>query len=292
MELTFIPAKGEQLWPLHQNTPCSQQLIAGTTLRNQQTQQASSVSHIEHASQIENAWISRADWEAFARQLSTSTACFVLKSADGDILAWAGDPSGPAVTASDDSFLILFPWQFIQVNEQIVSKLDQNNHSGDISPAAHIDGIVHLGKGSRILPGVVIEGNCVIGENCKIGPNCYLRGSTTIGDQCHIGQAVEIKNSIVGHGSSIGHLSYVGDSVIGNHVNFGAGTITSNLRHDGLNHRSTVKGSLIDTGRRKFGAIVGDGTHTGIHTAIYPGRKLGPNSSTRPNETVQRDLES
>ena len=153
-----------------------------------------------------------------------------------------------------------------------------------------IDGIIHLGKGSRILPGVFIEGNVVIGENCKIGPNCYLRGSSSIGDHCHIGQAVEIKNSIILSHTSIGHLSYVGDSVIGHKVNFGAGTITSNLRHDGKNHRTTVGDQLIDTGRRKFGAIVSDHVHTGINTSIYPGRKLHPHTSTRPGEIVQKDL--
>ena len=133
------------------------------------------------------------------------------------------------------------------------------------------------------------RGTVVIGAGCKIGPNCYLRGSTAIGDGCHIGQAVEIKNSLIGHGSSVGHLSYVGDSVIGEKVNFGAGTITSNLRHDGGNHRSLVAGELVDTGRRKFGTVVGDDVHTGIHTAIYPGRKLGPGTTTLPNETVQVD---
>jgi bifunctional UDP-N-acetylglucosamine pyrophosphorylase/glucosamine-1-phosphate N-acetyltransferase len=135
-----------------------------------------------------------------------------------------------------------------------------------------------------------VEGKVVIGKDCKIGPNCYLRGSIAIGDGCHIGQAVEVKNSIIGDGSSVGHLSYLGDSILGGKVNFGAGTITSNLRHDGKNHRSMVAGELVDTGRRKFGAIAGDFVHTGIHTAIYPGRKLGPGVTTRPNETVERDL--
>lgn len=285
MKLNLIENKVTQLWPLLQDSSCGDQLIAGTTLREQQALQSGDVSD---ASQMENAWVTFADW----KKLTESGQSGVLESIDGDTLAWTGDQTGKVITASEDSFLISYPWQFIQVNEQVVSKLTDPNYVGDVSPAAHIDGAVHVGEGSKILPGVVIEGNIVIGKNCKIGPNCYLRGSTTIGDNCHIGQAVEIKNSIIGHGSSIGHLSYVGDSVIGTKVNFGAGTITSNLRHDGLNHRSMVEGELTDTGRRKFGAIVGDGVHTGILTAIYPGRKLGANSSTRPNDTIQQDLKS
>ena len=142
----------------------------------------------------------------------------------------------------------------------------------------------------RSLPGVVIEGDVIIGEDCKIGPNCYLRGATSIGDRCHVGQAVEIKNSILMDGTNVGHLSYVGDSILGRRVNLGAGTLTSNLRHDGRNHRTLVAGELVDTGRRKFGTVVGDGVHTGIHTSIYPGRKLATGATTRPGDIVRNDL--
>lgn len=285
--MTLHPAHEPAFWPLLQDAPVGSQLVAGRTLLDFQQENASG---IENAHQLENAWVTREDWHL----LASATTATVLKSNCGNILAWAGDHdpviSDQEITASDASFLIRYPWEFIQLNESIVSALTERDYRGEVSPAAHIDGIVHVGAGSKVLPGVVIEGNIVIGENCKIGPNCYLRGATTIGDGCHIGQAVEVKNSIIGHGSSVGHLSYVGDSVIGNKVNFGAGTVTSNLRHDGTNHRSLVRDQLIDTGRRKFGAIVGDGTHTGILTAIYPGRKLGPNATTRPNDTVQSDL--
>jgi NDP-sugar pyrophosphorylase family protein len=285
--MTIHPAHEADLWPLLQDCATGEQLIAGSSLLELQREQAEG---IEQAHQWENAWVGRGDWQALVQQPVPA----VLKSATGDVLAWTGDnqpaAEASAVTASDDSFLIRYPWEFLTLNEQLVSRLSETESHGDISPAAHIDGVIHLGQGSRILPGVVIEGNIVIGDDCKIGPNCYLRGSTTIGNHCHVGQAVEIKNSIIGHNTSIGHLSYVGDSVIGNKVNFGAGTITSNLRHDGSNHVSRVSQGLIDTGRRKFGTIVGDGTHTGILTAIYPGRKLGPGSQTLPNESVQKDI--
>ncbi len=285
--MTIHPAKETAFWPLHQDSPIGSQLIAGRTLLDFQQQQAKG---IENAHQLENAWITSEDWQ----MLAASIEPIALKSTSGILLAWAGNPDPKScnneVTASESSFLIRYPWEFIQINEDIVTSITEPNHKGEVSPAAHIDGVIHVGEGSKILPGVVIEGNIMIGKNCKIGPNCYLRGSTTIGDDCHIGQAVEIKNSIIGHGSSVGHLSYVGDSVIGNKVNFGAGTITSNLRHDGTNHRSLVRDSLIDTGRRKFGAIVGDGSHTGILTAIYPGRKLCPNAITHPNDTVRTDI--
>ena len=66
----------------------------------------------------------------------------------------------------------------------------------------------------------------------------------------------------------------------------------ANFRHDGKNHRSAIKGELVDTGRRKLGAIIADHVHTGINTSIYPGRKLWPHVETLPGAIVQRDIES
>jgi NDP-sugar pyrophosphorylase family protein len=213
----------------------------------------------------------------------------------GTVLAWIGDnatPSGGGTTlaADDETLLIQYPWHLLRINEWLVGDLKSNRIEGDLSPAAHVEGRLVLGRGSRILPGVYIEGNVVVGTDCKIGPNCYIRGSTSIGDGCHIGQAVEIKNSILMRGAAVGHLSYCGDSIIGEKTNFGAGTITANFRHDGQLHRSMVGGALVDTGRRKFGAMIGDHVHTGIHTSIYPGRKLWPDTSTLPGEIVKRDI--
>jgi bifunctional UDP-N-acetylglucosamine pyrophosphorylase/glucosamine-1-phosphate N-acetyltransferase len=88
----------------------------------------------------------------------------------------------------------------------------------------------------------------------------------------------------------VGHLSYIGDSILGEKVNLGAGTTTSNLRHDGKNHFSKVGDKLVDTGRRKFGTIIGDNVHTGINTSIYPGRKIWPGLTTRPADIVIQDL--
>ncbi len=230
-----------------------------------------------------------------AEELTALTAAgpSTLVDATGQPLAWFGTaPDAANGVPATRSFLIRHPWDLLRANEEFVAALTENRIEGEVHPAAVIEGVIHLGPGSRILPGVFIEGNVVIGAQCKIGPNCYLRGHTSIGDGCHIGQSVEIKNCLILSRTSVGHLSYVGDSVLGEKVNFGAGTTTSNLRHDGRNHRSTVDGVLLDTGRRKFGAIVGDGVHTGINTSIYPGRKLWPHTTTRPGEIVQRDLHS
>jgi bifunctional UDP-N-acetylglucosamine pyrophosphorylase/glucosamine-1-phosphate N-acetyltransferase len=233
-----------------------------------------------------HAWLTRDDLARLSPEGPRS-----LNDAQGTPLAWFGEvPDSDGAVFAASSFLIVYPWDLLRANELHVGALAESKIEGEVHPHAVIEGVLHLGPGSRILPGVFIEGKVVIGANCKIGPNCYLRGATSIGDQCHIGNAVEIKNSLILSGSNVGHLSYVGDSVLGAKVNFGAGTMTSNLRHDGRNHLSEVDGVLVDTGRRKFGCIAGDGVHTGINTSIYPGRKLWPGTSTRPGEVVQRDV--
>lgn len=223
---------------------------------------------------------------------SETPAC--LKDSRGDLVAWMGadrpeDCKDTMVTEAQ-CFRIRYPWDLLMINEDVLSLLESSEIVGEVNPLACVDGHLHLGKGSVILPGVVIEGNVVIGENCRIGPNAYIRGNTSIGDNCEIGNAVEIKSSIIYPFTRVKHLSYVGDSILGSHVNLGAGTIIANYRHDGTNHRSMVGGKLVDTGRVKFGAVLGDGVRTGISTCVYPGRKIGPGRMTLPNAVVDSDL--
>lgn len=239
-----------------------------------------------------DAWVPAPD---LRRLLGTGHAA-TLTDADGRPLAWIGsDPSIPPTDqpqqrAGDDAFRVRYPWDLLRIHEAVVGALDRNEILGDLSGQAVVEGCLTLGPGSRVLPGVFVEGPVIVGGNCRIGPNCHLRGPAAIGNGCRIGQAVEIKNSILMSGATIGHLSYCGDSIVGAGANFGAGTIIANFRHDGRRHRSKVDGRLVDTGRHKFGAIVGDGARTGIHTGIYPGRKLWPGVATRPGAIVRQDL--
>ena len=184
-----------------------------------------------------------------------------------------------------------YPWDLLDANAALLENL-LGEILGEVSPAAHITGTVSIGRNTVIRPGVVIDGPAVIGENCTIGPNAWIRSNSAIGDNCKIGQGSEIKGSILMNGARVPHLSYAGDSILGEEVNLGCGTVTANFRHDGKNHASFVKGELIDTGRRKLGAIFGDHVHTGINTSIYPGRKLWPHTSTLPGEVVKMDIGS
>lgn len=194
------------------------------------------------------------------------------------------------IVISQDYWIpISYPWNLLEANEYFLNKITKEI-SGEVEEGATLKGLIRIGKGTLVRAGAYIEGPVVIGENCNIGPNCFIRPHTSIGNNCKIGNAVEIKNSIIGDNSAVGHLSYVGDSVLGINVNIAAGTITANLRHDNKTVASLVKDNLVDSGRRKLGAIIGDGAHTGIHTSIYPGRKIWPGMSTLPGEIVKKDV--
>jgi len=170
-----------------------------------------------------------------------------------------------------------YPWDLLHVNESMLAGLESQN-LGVVEGNVVLKGAVAIGKNTVIKSGAYIVGPVIIGEACEIGPNCYIRPSTAIADGCHIGAAVEVKNSIVMKGSKIPHLSYVGDSVIGEGCNLGAGTKIANLRLDKQNIQ--IKG--IDTRRRKLGAIIGDHVETGINSSINVGSMIGNNTFIGP----------
>ncbi len=182
------------------------------------------------------------------------------------------------------------PWDILAANETLLKGL-QPQVLGEVEPGATLRGNVTVGRGSIVRSGAYIVGPVLIGEDCDIGPNCYIRPATSLGNSVRIGNAVEVKNSAIMSGSKIGHLSYVGDSVIGEKCNFGAGTVCSNLRHDKGNIKSFIKGEKVDSGRRKLGVIMGESVMTGINTSIYPGTVIESGFRGRP-AAIHRGLVS
>ncbi|MBN2251936.1 MAG: NTP transferase domain-containing protein [Candidatus Altiarchaeota archaeon] len=183
------------------------------------------------------------------------------------------------------------PWDIITANEAVLKETKlKKDKDAVIEKYAVIKGPVHIGKGTLIRSGSYIEGPCFIGEKCNIGPNCHIRAHTSLGDNVHIGNAVEIKNSIIMSKTNIGHLSYVGDSIIGENCNFGAGTKVANLRVDNDEVRIFVKDTLTKSGRRKFGCLMGDDVKTGINVSIMPGRSIYPGSRIEAGSVVRNTI--
>ncbi|MCD6359155.1 MAG: NTP transferase domain-containing protein [Dehalococcoidia bacterium] len=177
-----------------------------------------------------------------------------------------------------DSWLDLsYPWNLLDANERIMPQIASKN-LGETEKNVTLQGAVLVGKGTQIRSGSYITGPVIIGENCTIGPNCYIRPFTTIGNSCHIGSAVEVKNSIIMENTKIPHHNYIGDSVIGENCNFGAGTKIANLRLD----KRDIEIMGVKTGRRKLGAIIGDGVETGINVSLNVGCTIGNNCFISP----------
>lgn len=180
------------------------------------------------------------------------------------------------------------PWELLEANELLLGE-HERRIDGDVADDATLEGRVVVEEGAEIESGVTIEGPAYVGAGSTIGPNAYVRGATLLEGDVHIGQAVEVKNSVIMRGTHVPHLTYVGDSVLGRDVNFGAGTNVANLRHDGGDVKLTVKGDRVSTGRRKFGVVAGHGAKTGINTSLSPGVTLSCGATTAPGESVTRD---
>jgi bifunctional UDP-N-acetylglucosamine pyrophosphorylase/glucosamine-1-phosphate N-acetyltransferase len=180
------------------------------------------------------------------------------------------------------------PWELLEANEWKLAEMDRDLR-GDVHQDADLRGDVVVEEDATVDAGVVIEGPALIRAGATVGPNAYLRGGTLLGEDAKVGHSVEVKNSVFLEGATAGHLSYVGDSVLGRHVNFGAGTNVANLRHDGEDVKLTVKGERVSTGRRKFGVVAGDHAKTGINVALDVGTRLSPGVGIPPGETVTRD---
>ncbi len=183
---------------------------------------------------------------------------------------------------------VWYPWDLLTANDFIIGNYTESiNKWATIEPNVTIKWNVYLEEGVILKSGTYIEGNAYFGKNAVIWPNSYIRGNTSIWAESKIGSFVECKNTYLGDHSAIPHLSYMGDSIIGNNVNIGAGSKVANLRHDHTNIRVMMKGKLIDSGRKKLGVVIGDGSRLGINTSIYPGRIIPSNWATLPGEIVR-----
>ena len=151
---------------------------------------------------------------------------------------------------------------------------------------------VVIGKGTVVEHGAVIKGPAIIGANCEIRSGAYIRGGVIVGDGCVLGNSCEFKNAVLFNGVQVPHFSYVGDSILGYKAHLGAGVILSNFKSTKGNvvvrtaksEERRAKGEeQIDTGLRKFGAIIGDGADIGCNCVLSPGSIIGRNAILYPN---------
>jgi len=173
-----------------------------------------------------------------------------------------------------------------EVLSKIASFLQANLH-----PALHnhCEGVafigekVFIGEGTLVEDGAMIKGPAIIGKNCEIRHNAYVRENVIIGDNCVVGNACELKNALLFNHATVPHFNYVGDSILGFRAHLGAGAKISNVKLVPGNVQIEVDGKPLDTGLRKFGALMGDHTDIGCNAVLNPGSIIGRNSVIYPN---------
>lgn len=181
------------------------------------------------------------------------------------------------------------PWDLLRANAALLAPLKGAMH-GTVDAGASLVGEVLVEEGARVRPGSNIEGPTIIGAGAEIGPNCYIRPSTYVGPEAKIGNACEVKNSILMAGTHVPHQNYVGDSILGERCNLGAGTKVANLRLDEANVRVMFRGVEVDTGLRKLGVIMGDDVKVGINASIDAGTIIGEGTFIGPGAAVRGNI--
>ncbi len=149
---------------------------------------------------------------------------------------------------------------------------------GEVDSFAKIGPLVHIGKGTVVEAGAVIKGPAWIGERCEIRSGAYIRDQVIVGDESIVGNSSELKNSLLVHRVQVPHFNYVGDSILGTGSHLGAGVILSNFKLTGEGIVIRDQQQKIETGLRKFGAIIGDHVEIGCHAVLNPGSLIGPRS--------------
>jgi NDP-sugar pyrophosphorylase family protein len=149
-------------------------------------------------------------------------------------------------------------------------------------PGVHVEGRVHIDPSVALPDHATIIGPVWIGAGTEIRPGAFIRGNVIVGEECVLGNACEFKNCLLMDGVQAPHFNYVGDSILGNRAHLGAGAICSNFRLDHREVAVRLPTGLVDTGLRKFGAILGDGAEVGCNAVLNPGTLLGPRSLVMP----------
>lgn len=151
---------------------------------------------------------------------------------------------------------------------------------------------IAIGRGVLVEGGATIKSPTIIGDCTEVRQGAYIRGYCLVGKRCVVGHATEVKHSIFLDDAKAGHFAYLGDSIIGNGANLGAGTKCANLRFIPGSVQVSYDGTIHNTGMRKFGAIIGDQAQTGCNSVTSPGTVIARGSFLMPNKTCASGFNS
>lgn len=177
-----------------------------------------------------------------------------------------------------------WPWQVLDELGEFIRQLGPTLSQEEYTQVAPE---VWVAKTATVAPSASVQGPCIIGPEAEVRHCAYIRGNALVGAKAVVGNSVELKNCILFDAAQVPHFNYVGDSILGHRAHLGAGAVTSNLKSD----RSLVcirhEGKMLETGRKKLGALVGDGAEVGCNSVLCPGSVLGRESQVYPTSCVR-----
>lgn len=177
-----------------------------------------------------------------------------------------------------------FPWELLDNIKGFIIELGKK-----LDPEMYEtrDGCIFIAKDAKIAPTAYIGGPCIIDSGAEIRHCAYIRGSAIIGKNAVVGNSCELKNCILFDCVQVPHFNYVGDSILGYKSHMGAGAVTSNVKSDKTPVSVKYGETVMETGRKKFGAMLGDNVEVGCNSVLCPGTVVGKNSNVYPLSRVR-----
>ncbi len=178
-----------------------------------------------------------------------------------------------------------YPWEALKGIEELILKIGPT-----LDPEVYEQKgeNIWIARSAKVWPTVSITGPCIIGERTEVRQCAFIRGKALVGNDCVVGNSTELKNVILFNHVQVPHYNYVGDSILGFYSHMGAGSITSNVKSDKkLVVVKSRSGEEIETGLKKFGAMLGDHVEVGCNSVLNPGSVIGRNSNIYPLSRVR-----
>ena len=176
-----------------------------------------------------------------------------------------------------------YPWQALKGIKDLILSLGPTLGEAytEVSPA------VWVHNTATVAPTAYLGAPCIIGAGTEVRHCAFVRGSALVGENCVVGNSVELKNVILFDKVQVPHYNYVGDSILGYKSHMGAGSLTSNVKSDKTLVVVKNGEEKIETGLKKFGAMLGDRVEVGCNSVLNPGTVIGPDSNIYPTSCVR-----
>lgn len=177
-----------------------------------------------------------------------------------------------------------FPWEVLPEIGAFIAALGETLCPEEYDRRGEM---IWVAKSARVFPSAFLAGPVIIGPDTEVRPGAFIRGKALVGAGCVVGNSTELKNVILFDKVQVPHYNYVGDSVLGYYAHMGAGAITSNVKQDKTLVKVRSGGEEIETGLKKFGAMLGDHVEIGCNSVLNPGTVVGRGSNVYPLSMVR-----